>query len=413
MGYTSNLKTIISSLNTVKDALTKKKENLFTISQPLAMEVPSGIAEDVKAVNRLITENNAYTDSLAQKMRGAKDRLRFGEIKLLLDEWRYSNEENILSQLEGRKKTAQLEYDNIKKKLDAEEASLRALYEETTDESAVAEMINKALIANGRSSFSLRLAKDDEFGQSGQYNVIGRDGLERKITELSTGEKNAVAVLYFLYSLEIEFGKESSSFLIIIDDPVNSNDDTMQYMIISEITKLYNKDILQGNNNKIIILTHNTHFFLNVRPYGNARYNKRYGSYCLVTGLDEKTNIITIEKKENDLKNNYDCLWINLVASYLNNNPDNMLNNARRICGSFADFNRIDVNDFYGESGIKKTLDVNSHEISGEEMKTTGITATGLKNALRQLFVDNGYEEHFDEHWAFGEVVTQSKQAGL
>lgn len=405
----NNLKDAVTLLNTVKDTLANKKENLFIALQPLTMKLPSDINENIEALNQLIAENNAYTDDLAQKIQGAKDRLRFSEIQLLLNKGNYADENNILLQLEEKRKDMQAEYDNVKRRLDTEENNLNALYEETTDESAIAKMINKTLAMNGRSSFSLYLAKDDEFGQSGQYNIVGRNGVEREITELSTGEKNAVAILYFLYSLEVEINEKSSCpFFIIIDDPVNSNDDTMQHIITSEITKLYNKDVFQSNN-KIVIFTHNTQFFLNVRPYGNKKYAKKYSSYHLVTSLNEKTDITVINDK-NDLRTNYDSLWINLVASYLDNNPDGMLNDARRICGSFADFNRIKINDFYGESNIKKTLDVNSHEIPSEEMRTTGITATGLRDALRQLFVNSGYEKHFDDHWAFGETVARSKQ---
>lgn len=404
-----NLKDVVAFLNTAKDALANKKDNLFTTSQPLTIEIPSDIAEKIKALNRLITENNTYTDDLTQKIQCAKDRLRFSEIQLLLNKGNYADEYNTLLRLEEKRKDAQAEYDDIRQKLDTEENNLKALYEETTDEGTIAEMINKTLIMNGRSSFSLRLVKDNEFGQSGQYNIVGHNGVEREITELSTGEKNAVAILYFLYSLEAEINKKSLyPFFIIIDDPVNSNDDTMQHIITSEITKLYNKDTFRSNS-KIVIFTHNTHFFLNVRPYGNKKYAKEYSSYHLVTSLNEKTDIIVINDK-NDLRTNYDSLWINLVASYLDNNPDGMLNDARRICGSFADFNRIKINDFYGESSIKKTLDVNSHEIPSEEMRITGITATGLRDALRQLFANSGYEKHFDDHWAFGEAVAQSKQ---
>lgn len=177
-------------------------------------------------------------------------------------------------------------------------------------------------------------------------------------------------------------------------------------MIMSEIKKLYEREVF--NNNKIIIFTHNTKFFLDVRPYGPEKYSKKkYSSLSLITGLDEKTNIFKITGSKDDLRTDYDSLWVNLVSSYLNNNPDNMLNIARRICVSFANFNRININDFYGESGIKKMLDANSHEISSGEMKTTGTTAAQLKRALELLFQEKNHKEHFDEHWKFGEAVAK------
>lgn len=411
LGYTSGLKEIEVFLGSTKKALMDKKDNLFKTSQSLAVLAPNDISGATESLNKLIEKNNDYTNNLSQKISNAKNQLRLHAVKQSLDKIHYDDEKALLLQLEEQKKKAQKDYDEIKKKLSQEEGTLKSLYEETKDESAIANMINATLASNKHSSFTLKLAKDNIFDQSGQYNVIGRNGAERNITELSTGEKNTVAILYFLYSLEAEIKKGSTSpIIVVIDDPVNSNDDTMQYMIMSEIKKLYEKDIFKKKS-KIIILSHNTHFFINVRPYGSARYGKRYSSFNLITSLNEKTDVIKITGVENDLKTNYDTLWINLVSSYLDNNPDNMFNNARRICGSFADFNKININDFYGDSDIKKMLDANSHEISGEEMRESGSTAIRLKQSIEQLFCKKGFKDHFKNHWDFAELIVNAKRS--
>ena len=410
LSYANGLKEIEVFLNSAKKGLEDKKDNLFDIANPLTKKAPNDISETTKSLNRLITRNNEYTNNLSQKISDAKNQLRLHAVKQSLDKIRYSDEEALLLQIEEQKKSAQKDYDDIKGKLSREEESLKSLYNETRDESAIANMINDTLASNKHSSFTLKLVKDDTFDQSGQYNVIGRNGTERNITELSTGEKNIVAILYFLYSLEAGIEKDSnSSAIIVIDDPVNSNDDTMQYMIMSEIKKLCEKDIF-NNKSKLIILSHNTHFFINIRPYGSIKYGKRYSSFNLITGLNAKTDVIKITGPENDLKTNYDTLWINLVSSYLDNNPDNMLNNTRRICGSFADFNRISINDFYGDSDIKKMLDVNSHELSGEEMRVTGTNAARLKQSIGQLFCERGFKDHFENHWSFAESIISAKK---
>ena len=383
LGYTSGLKEIEVFLGFAKKALMDKKDNLFKTSQPLAVSTPNDISGATKTLNELIKKNNNYTNNLSQKISNAKKQLRLHAVNQSLDKIHYDDEKVLLLQLEEQKKNAQKDYDEIKRKLSQEEEALGSLYEETKDESAIANMINATLASNKHSSFTLKLAKDNTFDQSGQYNVIGRNGVERNITELSTGEKNTVAILYFLYSLEAKIKKGSTSpIIIVIDD--------------------------QG---KIIILSHNTHFFINIRPYGSARYGKRYGSFNLITGLNEKTDIVKITGAENDLKTNYDTLWINLVSSYLDNNPDNMFNNARRICGSFADFNKININDFYGDSDLKKMLDVNSHEISGEEMRESGTTAIRLKQSIEQLFCKRGFKDHFKNHWDFAELIVTAKRS--
>lgn len=410
LSYNNELKEIEVFLNSAKKDLENKKDNLFDTSHPLTKLAPKDISEATKSLNNLIAKNNDYTNNLSQKISNAKIQLRLHLVKQSLNKIHYNDEKILLLQIEEQKKNVQKDYDEIKRRLSQEEESLKSLYDETKDESAIANMINATLASNRHSSFTLKLAKDNTFGQSGQYNVIGRNGAERNITELSTGEKNTVAILYFLYSLEADIKKDSNSpFIIIIDDPVNSNDDTMQYMIMSEIKKLCEKDIFK-NKSKFVILSHNTHFFINIRPYGSAKYGKRYSSFNLITGLNEKTDVIKITGPENDLKTNYDTLWINLVSGYLDNNPDNMLNNARRICGSFAEFNRIDINDFYGDGDIKKMLDVNSHEISGEEMRAAGTNAARLKQSIEQLFCKRGFKDHFENHWSFAESIISAKK---
>lgn len=53
---------------------------------------------------------------------------------------------------------------------------------------------------------------------------------------------------------------------------MNSNDDTMQYMIIDELQCLM-KNI--HSDDKMIILTHNNHFYLNVK-YGRKYKTDRF-----------------------------------------------------------------------------------------------------------------------------------------
>lgn len=57
----------------------------------------------------------------------------------------------------------------------------------------------------------------------------------------------------------------------MLDDPMTSNDDTMQYLMIGEIQKLCSKI---NDGSYLIILTHNCHFYLNVRPNMMPTYKK-------------------------------------------------------------------------------------------------------------------------------------------
>ena len=68
---------------------------------------------------------------------------------------------------------------------------------------------------------------------------------------------------------QLENSEDKKNKFIIFDDPMNSNDDTMQYLIITEIQKLYQgkyKNRFNANNDFFICMTHNAHFYLNVQP---------------------------------------------------------------------------------------------------------------------------------------------------
>ena len=120
----------------------------------------------------------------------------------------------------------------------------------------------------GFSSFELKLVNDEGENQKGQYQIKGYDGNIRRITALSKGEKNIIAFLYFMFNLERIDG-DIKPKIVVLDDPMTSNDDTMQYIMIGEIQKYY-RSLKEGNY--FIVLTHNVHFYLNVRPNTADKY---------------------------------------------------------------------------------------------------------------------------------------------
>ena len=115
-----------------------------------------------------------------------------------------------------------LELDNLEKELNS-------LLSRSVDESVAAERINKYLRGLGEQSFQLILVEGE---QKGQYAVQDMQGNKRSISTLSTGEKNIVAFLWFMLDLENPDKLTEKQRIIVFDDPMNSNDDTTQYLII-------------------------------------------------------------------------------------------------------------------------------------------------------------------------------------
>ncbi len=111
-------------------------------------------------------------------------------------------------------------------------------------------------------------------------------------------------MLAFLYFIEKLRDNDNEKY-VIFDDPMNSNDDTFQYLIINQLQKLL-KNI---QDDKIIILTHNAHFYLNVK-YGFDNYSK--SRFIRLVKLAHKVELKILENREEDFKTNYQALGMNL-----------------------------------------------------------------------------------------------------
>ena len=63
-------------------------------------------------------------------------------------------------------------------------------------------------------------------------------------------------------------------------------------------------------------------------------------------------------------------------------------------------FVKKSIEAFYGENtNAKKLFDVNQHSIDDFEAEQNGRTKDEVKEILKQLFIQNGAEEHFNTYW--------------
>ncbi|SUP43770.1 Uncharacterized protein conserved in bacteria [Veillonella criceti] len=184
--------------------------------------------------------------------------------------------------------------------------------------------------------------------------------------------------------------------IIVFDDPMSSNDDTLQYLIIEKLQKL----IKENKEDIIFIFTHNTHFYVNLlhNKLSNS-YNKN-GFYRLVK-TDFKTNIIKIENSEQDFKSSYEMLWSELKFLYRAEEakPFMLLNPIRRIIETFVKFNNIGLKSFYEKvEGTKKYFDVNSHGIDDFSADLSALNKKTIINLMREAFKQNDAEAHYNKY---------------
>jgi wobble nucleotide-excising tRNase len=393
-------------LEKLNKALTEKKTNLFAKTNPIKLDIPEDFSIVQKEYTKLINNNNSFSKNLTSEQSKSKDALRYHEIQKKLDAFKYTKENTTLSTLSGLNDATADSLRAKKDELTRKHEERTDLISKTKDEKKIAIKINELLKSMGVASFELDLVKDEDENQKGQYQIKGHDGSMRQITALSKGEKNIIAFLYFIFDLERTDGNNKPK-IVVLDDPMTSNDDTMQYVMIGEIQKFY-RNLQDGDY--FILLTHNVHFYLNARPNTSIKYKvdgeeisfyEKFGVYHLFSdGKHSTTQRITEGK--NDFKTSYETLWKELVFLHgaTDATSDLMLNPCRKICETYMNFTKKGIETFYGNNtNAKKLFDVNQHSIDDLEAEQNGKTKDEIKDILKGLFGQNGAEEHFNSYW--------------
>jgi wobble nucleotide-excising tRNase len=148
-------------------------------------------------------------------------------------------------------------------------------------------------------------------------------------TDLSEGEKNFLALLYFQQRV---FGSETSDGddrqkIVVIDDPVSSMDSSALFIIGEQVRKMIeicrnNADnrgaVMKGNFIKqIFILTHNAYFHREITYPHAHRYE--FVSFYLVKKRENRSSVDLKRRRDpdcptewmnvNPVKNSYAALW--------------------------------------------------------------------------------------------------------
>lgn len=376
--------------------LNEKYQNPFTNYKEYTLNI-----DDYDLIDRQIIDlnkkNNAYSKNINSEKEKARKNLILNEVAIFAKAKNLTGIYLECKKLENKFEQEKDNLDNGQQERNAEYYALKKLLEQTKDETIAANNINKLLSKLGDQSFSLVKVGD----QNGQYQIRNTaNGKIRDVMTLSTGEKNIVAFLWFLNDLS-NTDKVSQEKVIIFDDPMNSNDDTTQYLIISELQKLLRSDKIDT----IFILTHNIHFYLNVRYKWWSKSGLSEKATFFLYKTKGVTTIQCIENKSQDIKNSYQSLWSELKWMYIQNEPDYMLNPIRRILETYMKFNGIESKELRSyDAEAEKLLNVNSHDIDDEYNDPNGKSVSQLIDILRRIFIDLNAEDHFKYYWDNEEI---------
>ena len=393
----------INFFKILKENLDEKEKNIFEIMDKIEIELPVLNKNVEVKLKSIIGDNNKFIDNLLYNRKLTKQKLRYHKIKELIDEFKLDEKKIKLSNLEiNEKKARELinEKENeIKEKKEEEKVykkNITDLQEKTRSTRKLVENINKKL----KKIVSFSLVYKEENGQE-YYEIKDLDNEVRDIKKMSTGEKNIVAFLYFIEKLnELNLKDGNKEKIVIFDDPMNSNDDAMQYFISEELKQIMKK--CDRGFGKFILLTHNTFFYLNVThdlkiQRSESNPFEKYNFYKLLSN-GKKRKILKIKNNKQDFKTNYEALWSEVAFLYSEEKPDMMLNLIRRIIETFIVFNGME--DFYKENREAKNLfNTNSHYFSDIEADLNGKTKDDIIKILKQCFEDNNHLNHFNKHW--------------
>lgn len=400
-------KEILEFYEKLIEAISNKQRKLFEPMEQLNLKAPDSLEKILNDYNELCDLNN--NTSLKEQKEDAGNKLRLHMVKNSLSEFNHTEKLVELNRLEFDFEASKRDFDAAKQEienLNTEKTNLNQeileLKASSKNEEKLATEINKLL--GIYVNFNLFHCKD---GQNGCYRIQNKHtGESRDVKQLSTGEKNIIAFLYFLEKLEeLDSNLSTKKKIIIFDDPMNSNDINMQYIIINELNKLIEKVNKNDSIEKLIIMTHNHHFYINLAGFPKKRYDDCQHLRFVSNGIN--TSVLTIANKNEDFKSSYDSLWQDLRFVYRSKDGSAGLlcNIARRIIDSFINFNSMTKNDFYKDNGdSKKLFDVNSHELYDFDADFFGLDKKTIIKSLYKCFEGNNAKEHFKNYFTIEDI---------
>lgn len=213
------------------------------VNDETASEWDASAASVVASINDAIVQHNTGHDNFGALKENARKQLK-GHL-LAKDREDYEVQLRLSTEADKRVSDLTRERDELR-------VAINAIQESFRKHAPAAEAINKLLLNYlGRSDIEL-VAVDNAF-------QIKRDGAPIA-GPLSEGEKTAIALCYFLASVEAE-GRKPKDLIVVVDDPISSLDSRALNYAFNFV-----RGALDGAG-QLIILTHNLHFMNEVKKW--------------------------------------------------------------------------------------------------------------------------------------------------
>jgi wobble nucleotide-excising tRNase len=321
----------LNVLKSLYDILVAKKDKMNEEVTPKIKDNPK-IREKINEINnRVLTEHKKITKNVGPIKERAAKNIELHLIAKKIKDYQAKNA-NMTNKKESYRTTKE-KYEEVR----AELSTLKVYQPDMLDSKSINCELSGFIGHN-----EIKMEPVNEENEKG-YRIT-RNG--EPVEHLSEGEKNAIALAYFMISLdnvtiEEKPGFDKTSGVVVIDDPVTSFDSNSLFHACG-----YIKD-KTSNIGQLIVLTHNYYFFKKFRRL--LLREKDVNEYMLECTYDTNSDLRSskinmLHELLRDYETEYHYLFRKLCdASKPANSPDymlhlNMPNYARQVLETFIHF---------------------------------------------------------------------------
>lgn len=236
------VKSVLSEISSCKTFYTNEKDKLENFFKTLQKKVTEKKKDRSKPVDEVIFEN-LFTEEETFDVESTAWTIEIDYVAR-----KYTKYQEKKTKYQECEKIFKQKQEDIKKL----EKDLRELKKEAKNIKIPANRINKLL----ESTFPYKKINLDDSDEEVGY-ILKRDGVKCNLDSLSEGERNFLALAYFLLSINDEDKKLDEQAVILIDDPVSSLDSDSLFQVYAILFG----EIERHKGRQYFILTHNLDFF--------------------------------------------------------------------------------------------------------------------------------------------------------
>lgn len=391
--YSEILHEALSAVKTYEELIEKKLETPnVSVSLPNSFDTKDAEQVErkwvlaVSEMNRWIDEHNKGCDDFKQKKQEAEN-------KLIQHHLAASNSKYL--RLKDEFELAQKTECETRNSVVANDERIATLTNKIQNQGIAAEVIS-SLIRDYLLHDDVKLDVNNEGGGF----RLRRSG---KVIEgtLSEGEKTAIALCYFLASLEAD-GKESKDWIVVVDDPISSLDSrALNYAFNLLKSRL-------GSAKQLVILTHNINFMNECKKWLRRKPKKQFKLlYFDLKKVDGRRQgqIVPLPSLLSKFDSEYHFLFSKVLRfaetkGYLESEDHLLMPNAiRKVAEVFLTFK------FSNVCGLSKKFDR-----LAEKCTELGIDAAMI-NAVERLVQVESHGDNLDDILSYSSMTIEETLA--